>query len=390
MPETAVRPPKPTGTVLACYVGFAALGWVLNGLGAVLPPLRDDIGEWAGIYSLLPGVAMVIWGLIVVSRPTARPVADRTGLVVGSAALAAALFVMGITRWFVVSAAGAIAMAIAVAYLVRLVPGVLATLRTDDTERALMRSNAYSSVAAIAAPLAVGLSIALGGGWVVGFVIPVVIAAVAIARMAGAARRDADSDAVVDSEPFVDHEALPPIAEWWRPFAVLAMCIVVEFCFSFFAATYLHEELGLSKAKAAAGGAAWGIGMAIGRFVVSTWPPPRSLVPSVVCIAVGFVMLWGVSNAAVAIVGIGIAGLGASPLYPSRLTVLIERFPTSPHAGAARGSLASGVALLTAPAVMVSLRAVSDVRTAYLIVPVLLVVLLVLARTRQRLTAAIA
>ena len=49
MPETAVRPPKPTGTVLACYVGFAALGWVLNGLGAVLPPLRDDIDEWAGI-----------------------------------------------------------------------------------------------------------------------------------------------------------------------------------------------------------------------------------------------------------------------------------------------------------------------------------------------------
>jgi hypothetical protein len=101
-------------------------------------------------------------------------------------------------------------------------------------------------------------------------------------------------------------------------------------------------------------------------------------------------MLWSVSNAAVAIVGIGIAGLGASPLYPVRLTVLIEQFPTSPHAGAARGSLASGVALLTAPAVMVSLRAVSDVRTAYLAVPVLLVVLLVLANTGRRLSAAIA
>jgi hypothetical protein len=146
----------------------------------------------------------------------------------------------------------------------------------------------------------------------------------------------------------------------------------------------------LSKAKAAAGGAAWGIGMAIGRFVVSTWPPPRGVVPSVACIALGFVMLWSVSNAAVAIVGIGIAGLGASPLYPVRLTVLIDQFPTSPHAGAARGSLASGVALLTAPAVMVSLRAVSDVRTAYLAVPVLLVVLLVLANTGRRLSAAIA
>ena len=189
MPETAVRPPKPTGTVLACYVGFASLGWVLNGLGAVLPPLRDDIGERAGIYPLLPGVAMVVWSLIVVRRQPARPVADRTGLVVGSVALAAALFVMGITRWFVVSAVGAVAVAIAAAFLGRLIPGVMATLRTDDTERALMRSNAYASVAAIAAPLAVGLSIALGGGWIVGFGFPVAVAAFAIVRMAGGTRR---------------------------------------------------------------------------------------------------------------------------------------------------------------------------------------------------------
>ena len=134
----------------------------------------------------------------------------------------------------------------------------------------------------------------------------------------------------------IEREALPSIAEWWRPCAVLAMCIVVEFAFSFFAATYLHEELGLSEAKAAAGGAAWGIGMAIGRFAVSIWPPPRSLIPSVAGIGLGFVLLWGVSNPVVAIVGIGIAGLGAAPLYPIWLTVLIGRFPTSPHVGAAR------------------------------------------------------
>jgi MFS family permease len=81
----------------------------------------------------------------------------------------------------------------------------------------------------------------------------------------------------------------------------------------------------------------------------------------------------------VAIAGIGIAGLGASPLYPSRMTVLLERFPGSPAQGSARGSLASGVALVSAPALMAGLREAFDVRAAYLAVPVLLAVLLALA-----------
>ena len=46
---------------------------------------------------------------------------------------------------------------------------------------------------------------------------------------------------------------------------LMTLSIVVEFCFTYFAATYLSEELDLSNAAAAAGGAAWGIGMAAGR-----------------------------------------------------------------------------------------------------------------------------
>ena len=69
--------------------------------------------------------------------------------------------------------------------------------------------------------------------------------------------------------------------------------IVVEFCFSYFAVTYLNEEIGLSKAAAAAGGAAWGVGMAIGRFTFSVRRPPTSIVPSAVTILAGFVVFWG-------------------------------------------------------------------------------------------------
>ena len=57
----------------------------------------------------------------------------------------------------------------------------------------------------------------------------------------------------------------------------------------------------------------------------------------------------------------------------------MDRFPGATHEGSKRAALAPGVALVVAPALMVTLRAASDVRTAYLAVPVLVGVLVALA-----------
>ena len=384
VPPSGVRPPKPTPIVIAGYVAYVIVGWFLNGLGSVLPELEDEIGKRASGFTLLPGVVLLVWGSIVVRRHRgAAPANPHTStMLLGSVALAGGVLVMGITRWFGVSAFGAVIAAIAAAALIRLMPALLASVRPDDTERVMIRGNAYSSLAAIAAPLAVGVSIRLGGGWLPGMVVPIgggaVVVVVLMAR--GEATRH-DAEAPQPAEPIPDHElVVPPFAVWWREVTVLTLCIVVEFCFSYFAATFLHEEVGMSTAAAAAGGAAWGCGMAFGRFVTSTWPPPRSILVSVALIAVGFVLLWGIATPVSSIAGIGLAGLGASPLYPTRMTALLHRFPRSPDQAATRGSIASGVALISAPALMAGLRAATDVRTAYLAVPLLLVVLTVLAR----------
>ena len=57
----------------------------------------------------------------------------------------------------------------------------------------------------------------------------------------------------------------------------------------------------------------------------------------------------------------------------------MDHFPGATHEGSKRAALAPGVALVVAPALMVTLRAVSDVRTAYLAVPVLVGLLVALA-----------
>ena len=220
---------------------------------------------------------------------------------------------MGVTRWPWVSALGGVASAVASASLIRLLPAALATERPADTERVMMRANAWSSLAGITSPLAIGGTIAIGLGWLPGMALPVVIAAAVVITTA---RRHSAPD---HPPAAADHgvEAVPPVAMWWREWTVLTTCIIVEFCFSYFAATYLHDELGLSTAVSAAGAAAWGIGMSAGRFVVSVRPAPRTVLPSVAMIAAGFLLLWLPREPALAIIGIGVAGLGASPLYPT-------------------------------------------------------------------------
>lgn len=364
--------------MVACYVAYAAVGWFLNGIGSALPDLEEDIGERASIYPLLPGAVLLAWGVVVARRHrAAEPATPHASVIVaGSVGLGTAIVVMGLTRWVWLSAAGGLAAAVSAAALIRLLPAMLATERPDDTERVMVRANAWSSLAAITAPLAIGLTVAIGVGWLPGMAVPIGVAAGVVA--ATMHRHRSRSQPSVPGRP--DGEAVPPLATWWREWTVLTTCIVIEFCFSYFAATFLHDELGLSTAAAAAGGAAWGLGMAGGRFVLSVLPAPRSVVPSVAMLAVGFLLLWVPGDAALAIAGIGIAGIGASPLYPTRATALLARFPASPDQGSTRGSIASGAALLLAPAIMASLRAMSDVRTAYLAVPVLLVVLALLAR----------
>ena len=363
------------GALFASYVGFTFLAWYLNGIGAVLPPLRDDVGDWAALYPLLPGGVLFVWGVVTVARTgRATRSAHEPGIAIGFVVLTIAIFVMGITAWPFVSLLGALAAAVAAGHINRTLPAKLALATADrPVQPVMMRANAFSSVAAIVAPLAVGLSLAIGVGWLPGYVLPVAAGTVLVCAVA---LKEPKLEPIAE---IVDRAPVPSFRSWWRPCAVLSVGIVVEFCFAFFAVTYLNEEVGMSKAAAAAGGAAWGVGMALGRFLFSVRPAPASIVPSAVVIMVGFVLFWGVPSPVVAVAGLGVAGLGASPLYPSRIIVLMDRFPGATHEGSKRAALAPGVALVVAPALMVSLRAVSDVRTAYLAVPVLVGLLLALA-----------
>jgi MFS family permease len=79
-------------------------------------------------------------------------------------------------------------------------------------------------------------------------------------------------------------------------------------------------------------------------------------------------------------VGLAVAGLGVAPLYPITLAALVATPGLSPARLSAIGAMASGTAILIAPALLAVLARVVDLRTAYLITLPLIAILFALSR----------
>lgn len=390
-PARARRPVDQFTT--ACTVAYAMLGWTLSGLGAILPELREELGGQASIYPLMPGAALVAIGLVSQAHRHTPRRTQRRAIWHGSALLSASIVLLTITRFEIVSAIGAVAVGLTAAGLIRVIPAALTAHQPTRSMSVVTRANAWSSLASIAAPLTIGGAIGIGIGWRIGLFVAPAIAAIWVILLS---RSDHDAPAAggapnlpAEIEP-VDgaaNESTETVAHpWFGAWLILCLSIVVEFAFVYFASTYLHEEVGMSKAGAASGTAAFAVGMAVSRFLAG---PIRSLghlpLPAhLATIGAGFVLLWAVDSPITAIVGITIAGAGTALLYPIGISRLLSRFPDARELGATRGALASGVALLSSPALLGALRAASNVRTAYLSVPVLLVVIAFVNRHEQR------
>jgi hypothetical protein len=368
------RPVDPFTT--ACTVAYALLGWTLSGLGAILPELREELGGQASIYPLMPGAALVAIGLVSQAHRHTPRRTQRTAIWHGSVLLSASIALLTITGLETVSAIGAVAMGLTAAGLIRVIPAALTAHQPSRSVSVVTRANAWSSLASIAAPLTVGGAIAIGIGWRSGLVVAPVVAAIWVILLT---RSDQDSDpSTVGDDEIVDGVPTETVAHpWFGAWLLLCLSIVVEFAFVYFASTYLHEEVGMSKAGAASGTAAFAVGMAASRFLAG---PIRSLgslpLPAYLAtIGAGFALLWAVDSPIAAIIGITVAGAGTALLYPIGISRLLSRFHDARELGATRGALASGVALLSSPALLGALRAASNVRTAYLSVPGLLVVI---------------
>ena len=165
-----------------------------------------------------------------------------------------------------------------------------------------------------------------------------------------------------------------------RRWAVVVLAVAVEFCFTIWAVARLAAA-GLSPGTAAALGTAFPIGMALGRL---TGPALIGRIPVVpigaAVTAAGALVVVVAAGPAAITAGLVVAGAGVATLYPVALAGLVATPRLSAAHAASLGALASGTAILAAPAALARLADVVDLRLAFLITLPLLGALLALRR----------
>jgi hypothetical protein len=288
----------------------------------------------------------------------------------------------------------------------------------------LSRVNAVASATGILAPLAIGTLDGLGPSGRLAMLAaapPLLALALLTRRHAGgrasaeeaerpdaappAAGERADATAGQVSEERPEHSAVPVLIDsapavglgrkWRRVGRRVAvdvgvgwlrvvLAVAVEFCFVVWAVARLVAS-GLPTATAALLGSAFPIGMAVGRAIGPIrWRGWSPVFPSGALAACGTLLVSVFDVPAVVALGLVVAGLGVAPLYPVTLASLVAIPGISSARLAAVGAMASGTAILVAPALLAVLARIVELRTAYLVTLPLIGVLFLLSRRSDR------
>lgn len=372
-------------STLLLYAGLGVLGYLLNGLGAVLGPLQRQLGvdrAQVAFYPSLFAVALVVVGLVggrVVQRVGHRVTVASAlvGLVAGAMLLAAPARPLTLVGAALLGTGGAL--------MVQAVPAALTRRHRTAAASAVGEANAVSSYASVLAPAAVGGAVALGAAWWIGYLLPVLPIAAALLVML--AMRD-----LLPSDEHPERGAQPPLAGVGLEPARLTgrwvdvlLAVSVEFCLVFWAADAFQEWHGAAPAAAAVLSGAFLLGMALARTATARLTAghhPLAVVLTGCAVAtLGFVAFWAGQGTVAAAAGLLITGTGIALLYPLTVSRLVAAWPHDQDRAAARGALASGLAIGGAPLLLARLADTIGLRTAYLIVPVLLAALALHAAT---------
>ena len=184
-----------------------------------------------------------------------------------------------------------------------------------------------------------------------------------------------EGDHLIPVAPVVNDAAERPQGSYRRRWFDVLIVVSIEICMVFWSADYVVSVFGVDRAVAAAIVSLFFIGMAVGRGGGGRLAGSGSLfVAALLVTAVGFAIFWFAPLPPIAGLGLLVTGLGVALLYPLSISRALAAWPTDPDRASARGALASGLAFGIAPFVLGLVAERADLRTAFLIVPGLLVI----------------
>lgn len=336
------------------FARLSLAGYLLYGFGYVVPLLRLDLGlseSLAGLHASAIAVGIILSGLAGdrFARLLGVERAGRTAVL----GVGAAAFAVAFAPHVVVSLVAGLFFGFFAGGVLSAVNQRLSALGGRAAGVALARANLSALLATLLAPLAIAAFDDLGVGGRLGLLIPLpLIALIEIVNW----RRPIGGSPVVDPRSSGATSGHLP-GSYWRAWVVLVLVIAIEFSIVFWASSLIAIRTGVGTSEATTAAAAFLVGMIVARAAVSTelaTRRSRTVVMSIalLLVVVGIVGTWQSSAVALAAAALFVAGLGVGPLYPVGVAFLLSLVRGAPEAAAARTTLASGIAILSAPFIL--------------------------------------
>lgn len=326
------------------YLLMACEGYLIYAIGFITPYLRQDLGVQPWVAAM-PNSTMAI-GLLTGGAIAGR-VNDRIGPRYAVRAWAGVMALAGVLIAIPVGVVpilvGAFAFGISVGGMLVHVNSALGIGPRGGT--LLMRANVWSVVGGLAGPLVLSVA-AANAGWWLGTLVPVPLLMALMFLLPASPARD---------RPAAANEAgagLPRL--YWMTWLFLTLSIGAEFSFVVWGSQVVVVRAGIADVEATRLASLYVLGMTAGRLALSAGLGHGSR-PVVVlrgCAAlavVGAVVTWLATEPAVAGLGLLLGGLGISAIYPLGASLALAHAPGAPLRASARLTVASGVAILSAP-----------------------------------------
>ena len=353
------------------YLATAGYIWGLYGMGPALLLLRDETGMSRTLASLHS--SSMAFGFLIVGAVgallTQRLGRSRTlDLGMTGSALGVVLLVFGGTP--ALSIPGALLIGFSGSLVLNTQGAFLSVHHGELGPAAIGEQNAAGGMAGLLAPLSIGFIAATAVNWRLALLVgPVVFIAVSLMR----GRQSTDPSTARSA---ATGRTRLPHAYWWA-WGALGLCVGVEFSFVMWAGDVLRAQTGASVALAAGGLTAVAAGIVIARVLIPVLlrriTLDRLFQLALIVPAVVWVPRW-LSNATASVLVCMVgSGLGVGLHYPLGIARMVQHSGGHPDLATNRSAFASAIAIGFAPLGLGALADNVGVHTAFIAVPVMLV-----------------
>jgi MFS family permease len=352
-----------------------AFGFMAAALGPAMPSLRADLG----ISHFTALAAGSVLSGFVVARLIRRWQRKRV-FWMGGTGMAAGFLLIAVGWHPAVTLVGCLLAGISGSSMLTVSQATLSDHHPSHRSVALTEVNTAASLGSVIPALLIGATLAMGVGWRPGFLLPLLI-------LAG-------HGLVWGGEPFPTGTSATPIkgrrlpGAYWLVWAALIPSVGAEWSFGAWGAEYLVEVAHTADGTASFLMTAFFGAMVAGRFLGARVarllnPLPLLLVSTAVAMG-GFLVFWIGQPLALVVVGLLVAGLGISMQFPMLMSLALEMAPGRSDVAAARVSISSGGAVLSAPLTLGAIADRTGIHTAFGLVPALFVLAVLLAMLSRR------